>query len=103
MGLVVACSDSDEGTAEQRTWRCRTSPTPEGMFCECKLGTDAELQSEGIEPAEFPYDSCPASNYKCCEDYGKATASDATAECICWNPEAASCDGDLPMVPGCPQ
>jgi hypothetical protein len=104
--LVIACAASDEkpAPAEDRTWRCYTNPTAEGVYCECRFASDAELESEGLNPASFAEDSCPPSNYKCCETYSRAEAYDGIESCICWNPETVPfCNGKAPMVLRCPQ
>ena len=105
LGLAAACSSTDDGggAMDLRTWRCFTNPTAEGIYCECRLATDGELEAEGLDPDSFAAEVCPSSNYKCCEAYSRAEAYDGIQSCICWNPETVPfCNGKVPIVSHCP-
>lgn len=104
LGLFVGCSSSDGGeAAEKPSWRCYLSPTPEGVYCECRLATDAQLEAEHLDPEGFTENACPASNYKCCEHRTVAQDIYGIESCICWNPETQPfCDAKVDIVSRCP-
>ena len=103
---VVACSSDDSGDAGgngNARWRCGTSETAAGIYCECLSASDEQLTEAGYDPAQFSLNSCPTSNYKCCESRSATQSTDGVPSCICWNPETIPfCDGEVPMVDSCP-
>lgn len=102
---VVACSsdDSDDRGNGRARWRCATSETAQGIYCECLSASDEELTDAGYDPSQFALSSCPTSDYKCCESRSEAQSTDGVPSCICWNPETIPfCDGEVPIVDSCP-